>query len=178
MSDIVIKYTSVEDVYEVLDAAYQALFSSHTYSNGSGMLTLVSGAYVIPAYTFEDIPLDSLECSEGILSFGQRALKNSGIDSLVLPKSFHSMSLNALSDNIISTLECHAVEVPELYSQENLTISVMYVPKNSINAYQNSDWADYVLEFRPFDECVHKGYGFNICKMIDTNYIIEVYKRR
>ena len=169
---LIIKYTATEDIYPLLDPSYQALFSDHTFSNGSGTLTLIDGVYTIPARTFEDITqLTGIVLPEGVVSFGQKAFSNSGVNKITLPKGFRSVALNSLTTatGIISEIYCYAEEVVELFEQ-NVTINAMYVPANLLNSYKSSAWAEYVLQWKTFPG----GKGFNFDGMIDTDYMWQL----
>lgn len=56
--------------------------------------------------------------------------------------------------------------------------AVLYVPTASIPAYQTAGFGDYFGEIRGTSPVPPKRSGFNVSGMIDTDFIIEVYKRR
>lgn len=172
MASILIHYKASQDIFPLLDPAYQALFPTGYFHDGEGVLRLINGVYVIPAKCFENVDkLTSIDIPKQIYSFGQNAFTGTSLTYMTLSEDFRSCNKDALKGLTINSLECLAKEVPEISSQEDLQIVEMTVPKHLLEAYKNSDWNNYVLVWKVFEECIHDGTGFNICEMIDTNYI-------
>ncbi len=180
MEDLVIKYTGESDLYEqIIDPSYLALFADHTFENGEGTLTLISGVYAIPANCFYDYDFDTMELPEGIVSIGAVAFSRSTLTEITLPATMRSIAMAFVCENL-TTVTCYATTPPELAADVQGSGNfpngeTLYVPKSSIQAYSESLWGQKFANILPIeDECVNpRGYGFSMCGMIDTNYMME-----
>lgn len=171
-----IKYTATRDLYNELDDAYKAMFSAHTYSNGSGTLTFLSGIYTIPVNTFGTFSwITSMDIPEGVVSIGPAAFKGcETLEKIVLPKGMRSVGIDAFGNDTINELYCYAIEPPELAEHIYLNILVMYVPEESYDAYNDSDWGNWVSEFRIIPNPPTYRYGIDFSGMKDMDYRDEI----
>lgn len=168
-----ITYTGSSDLYEqIIDPAYLALFSDHTFENGSGTLTLISGVYSIPVNCFYDYEFDTMELPEGIVSIGAVAYTYSTIKEITLPSTMRSISMAFECDNL-KTVTCYATTPPELApdvdGRGNFPAGeTLYVPKNSIEAYRNTIWGQKFANILAIPE--PPTYGIRFVN-VDRNYM-------
>lgn len=172
-----IKYTGSSDLYEqILDPSYQALFESHTYSEGSGTLTLISGVYSIPANCFYECEFDTMELPEGIVSIGSISFTAATLEEITFPSTLRSISLGFNRCENLTTVTCKAVTPPELpddtgADEEYINFpagETLYVPKNSIEAYRNTIWGQKFANILAIPE--PPTYGIRFVN-VDRNYM-------
>jgi hypothetical protein len=91
---------------------------------------------------------------------------------------------HAFYDTGVVSLTSYAVEPPVFLDMEPFGYpwdpngKTLYVPKESVSAYQASDWADYFGNIiaipepePPVPPTPTKHYGFNLSGMLDTDYV-------
>lgn len=176
---LIIKYTGDSDLYEqILDPTYQALFESHTFDGEKGTMTLISGVYAIPSNCFYRYDFDTMELPDGIVSIGAVAFSDATLTEITLPASMRSISLSFNRCENLTKATCYATTPPELApdSGENGNFQygeVLYVPKDSINAYRNTLWGVKFEKILAIPEPKHNT-GFNFDGMIDTDYMWQL----
>ena len=172
-----ITYTGSSDLYEqILDPSYQALFEEHTYSDGYGTLTLISGVYTIPANCFYECEFDTMELPEGIVSCGSVSFTASTLEEITFPSTMRSISVGFNRCYNLTTVTCKAVTPPELpddtgAADENKNFpngETLYVPKNSMEAYRNTIWGQKFANILAIPE--PPTYGIRFVN-VDRNYM-------
>lgn len=171
-------YTGLEDVYTQLDASHQALFSSHTFNSEVGTLEFISEVSTIPSKCFENVNMRTIIIPEGIVSLGSESFKDSTLVEMDLPSTLSLTELMALSGCYnIKNITCRAVIPPAIDGRLAPSMKswhTLFVPAESVEAYNASEWNSYFVFIRYIGApCVHSGKGFNKCKMLDIDYVIQ-----
>lgn len=101
------------------------------------------------------------------------------LTSLELPASVIEVGEGFLDAcESLETLTCNSPVPPTTGSTiSTLTLPTLIVPNGSVSAYQSDlVWGSSFVQIIPKKS--GSGHGFNVSGMIDTDFIIEVYKRR
>ena len=171
-------YTGPEDVYPQLDATHQALFSSHRFKSGVGTLEFISGVSTIPNLCFKNVNMTTIIIPEGIVSLGYESFSNTTLVEIDLPSTLRSTGLFVFSESYtLRNITSRAVTPPTINGRltpHMKSYNTLYVPAESVEAYKASEWNGYFVFVRPIEApCTHSGKGYNTCKMLDTDYVIQ-----
>lgn len=113
--------------------------------------------------------LTSLTLPSGITTIGQGGVQDCrNLASVVLPSTLTSVGLTAFYlDSSLTEVYCYAATPPSLGSYAFYSIGsnpTLYVPYESLSAYQNSGWSNYFPNILPID--APQTYA---CQSIDAN---------
>lgn len=105
----------------------------------------------LPLSVFADCKtLKTLEIPEGVTSIGNTAFKGSGLTGIVLPAGVVSFGKNIIQDcTDLVHLTCKNLKPATLtettFTQDNYSKVKLFVPKESINAYKETDfWKNFI----------------------------------
>ena len=99
--------------------------------------------------------ITSIKLNEGFTSLAQTAFTEcTALSFIDLPSTIVSVA-NAFRGNAALTLICRAIAPPSLTSTTLMNISVIYVPDESVGAYQAAtNWSTFAAKIKPLSEYV------------------------
>ena len=137
--------------------------SSVTFAEPSGIFTLTTGTFAGCSQ------LTSLTLPSGITTIGQGGIQDCrNLRTVVLPSTLTSVGQTAFYlDSSLTEVYCYATTPPSLGSYAFYSIGknpTLYVPSQSVSAYQSSEWSKYFRNILPISTPVTYA-----CQSIDAN---------